>query len=90
MTKLTATVTEVLSLGAEIKSFRLSAPGNHFADAAPGAHVDIFLPNGLNRQYSLWDWAEDGTWGAIGVKNEIGGTWRFDLAARKFDDRRND
>ncbi len=79
MTKLTATVTEVLSLGAEIKSFRLSAPGNHFADAAPGAHVDIFLPNGLNRQYSLWDWAEDGTWGAIGVKNEIGGrggsTW---------------
>ena len=79
MSKLTAIVTEVLSLGTEIKSFRLSAPGSHFADAAPGAHVDVFLPNGLNRQYSLWDWAEDGTWGAIGVKNEVGGrggsTW---------------
>ncbi len=73
MPTLTATVTEVIPLGAEIKSFRLETSGNHFADATPGAHIDVFVPNGLNRQYSLWDWAEDGAWGAIGVKHEADG-----------------
>lgn len=73
MTRLTARIDAVTPLGREIKSFRLSAPGTPFAGATPGAHLDLFLPNGLIRQYSLWDWAADGSWAEIGVKGEASG-----------------
>lgn len=67
-----ATVDAATPLGAEIKTFRLSAPGA-FKNAAPGAHVDLFLPNGLNRQYSLCEYDPAGDWGTIGVKHETQG-----------------
>lgn len=67
-----ATVEAVTPLGTEIKTFRLSASGA-FKDATPGAHVDLFLPNGLNRQYSLCDVDPAGNWGTIGVKHEAQG-----------------
>lgn len=67
-----ATVSEVQTLGSEIKTFKLVAPGA-FKNATPGAHVDIFLPNGLTRQYSLSDYDPIGNWGVIGVKNEVTG-----------------
>ncbi len=82
MSRIQATVTEVTALGPEIKSFRLAADGAPFKAAAPGAHIDVFLPNGMIRQYSLWDWAEDGSWCAIGVKGEQkgrgGSAWLHD------------
>lgn len=67
-----ATVTEIKQLGSEIKTFKLVAPGA-FKSATPGAHIDLFLPNGLNRQYSLSDFDPGGDWGVIGVKNESAG-----------------
>ena len=69
---LMATVEDVTTLGTEIKSFRLRCPGA-FDAAAPGAHVDLSLPNGLKRQYSMWDWDPAKEWVAIGVKNETTG-----------------
>lgn len=68
----TATVEDVTPLGTEIKSFRLRCPGA-FDAAAPGAHVDLSLPNGLKRQYSMWNWDPGKEWVAIGVKNETAG-----------------
>ena len=67
-----ATVAEIQKLGSEIKTFKLVAPGA-FKNATPGAHIDIFLPNGLTRQYSLCDFDPIGNWGVIGVKNEVSG-----------------
>ncbi len=67
-----ATVSEIQKLGSEIKTFKLVAPGA-FKNATPGAHIDIFLPNGLTRQYSLSDFDPIGNWGVIGVKNEVSG-----------------
>lgn len=67
-----ATVEAVTPLGSEIKTFKLVAPGA-FTAASAGAHVDLFLPNGLNRQYSLCDFDPAGNWGTIGVKHETQG-----------------
>tara|TARA_R110000787_G_scaffold284745_1_gene398887 strand:- start:11454 stop:12398 length:945 start_codon:yes stop_codon:yes gene_type:complete len=72
MTKTKAIVESVEQLGTEIKSFRLSAPGA-FVSSTPGSHLDLFLPNGLIRQYSIWNWSDDGSWGEIGVKDEPNG-----------------
>ncbi|MDA0997470.1 MAG: PDR/VanB family oxidoreductase [Proteobacteria bacterium] len=74
MARITATITAVTELGAEIKSFRFQAPaGQPLAGMAPGCHVDLFLPNGLNRQYSPWDWDPAGAWISVGVKRETSG-----------------
>lgn len=73
MTRLTATVAEVQQLGPEIKSFRFEAPDTPFTNASAGAHVDVYVPNGLLRQYSLWDWADDGSSISVGVKGEPNG-----------------
>lgn len=35
-----------------------------------GAHLDVYLDDGLIRQYSLWDWSEDKTRVSIAVKRE--------------------
>ncbi len=67
-------VAEIVPLGAEIKSFRFAAPaGQPFTGMAPVCHVDVHLPNGLIRQYSLWDWDPAGAWIAVGVKKEPAG-----------------
>ena len=49
MSRIQATVAEVTALGPEIKSFKLSANDAVFKAAAPGAHIDVFLPNGMIR-----------------------------------------
>lgn len=36
----------------------------------PGAHIDVYLDEGVIRQYSLWDWSEDKTKLSIAVKRE--------------------
>lgn len=78
-----ATVSQILPLGSEIKSFRFAAPaGQPFTGMSPGCHVDVHLPNGLIRQYSLWDWDPAGAWIAVGVKKEPtgrgGSAWLHD------------
>lgn len=35
-----------------------------------GAHIDVYLDDGLIRQYSIWDWSKDKTRVSIAVKRE--------------------
>jgi ferredoxin-NADP reductase len=66
---MTATVSQTASVGADVATLRvigkrlvaddvltleLAAPsGGRLRDWTPGSHIDLLLPNGLTRQYSL-------------------------------------
>jgi ferredoxin-NADP reductase len=53
---------------------RLEAPGRtRLADWAPGAHIDVGLPNGLTRQYSLCGDRRDSTGYEVAVLRERDG-----------------
>lgn len=63
----------------------LAAPdGQALPPAAPGAHVDVFLPGGLVRQYSLCAPAQEGRAYTLGVLREPasrgGSAWLWDNA----------
>jgi vanillate O-demethylase ferredoxin subunit len=68
-----ARVAGVTGLSEDISDFRFESSGAAFTGLEPGAHVDVHLPNGLVRQYSIWDWAEDGSWVSVAVKREDNG-----------------
>lgn len=68
-------LSEVRRLSEDIQSFTFAAKdGAPFATAAAGGHVDVHLPGGLVRQYSLWQWDPEGRWGSVAVKREDTGT----------------
>lgn len=58
------------SPAAEIAAFRLESIGSPLPDFEAGAHVDLHLPNGLVRQYSLTNAPGDTAAYIIGVKRE--------------------
>jgi ferredoxin-NADP reductase len=58
------------SLNHDISEFRFAAADGRFTGLEAGAHVDVHLPNGLVRQYSLCDWDPAGRWLAVAVKRE--------------------
>lgn len=53
-----------------VAGFELESIGEPLPTHQPGAHIDVHLPNGLIRQYSLTNPAGDGTTYRIGVKLE--------------------
>ena len=55
---------------AEIAAFELAPLEGLLPTAQPGAHIDVHLPNGLIRQYSLTNAAGDQACYTIGVKRE--------------------
>lgn len=64
-------ITRVWDETAEIKCFELRAfDGVSLPPIAPGAHIDVYLGNGLTRQYSLWNGPADTDAYFIGVKRE--------------------
>lgn len=71
----TATLTRIERLSDEVRSFTFEAAdgGAAFTAAEPGAHIDVYLPGELLRQYSLWQWDPDGRWGSVAVKREADG-----------------
>ena len=86
---MTATVSRTASVGADVATLRvvgktvvaedvmtleLAAPsGGRLRDWTPGSHVDLLLPNGLTRQYSLCgDRRDPGTY-RVGVLREPAG-----------------
>lgn len=70
----TASLKETSDLSEEIRSFTFEArEGTPFLSAQAGAHVDVHLPNGILRQYSLWQWDPNGRWGSVAVKREESG-----------------
>jgi ferredoxin-NADP reductase/nitrite reductase/ring-hydroxylating ferredoxin subunit len=58
------------SPAAEIAAFRLESIGTALPDFEAGAHIDVHLPNGLIRQYSLTNSPGDHAAYVIGVKRE--------------------
>lgn len=66
-----ATLIRTEDLSDDIRSFTFEAQdGTPFMAAEPGAHIDVHLPGGLLRQYSLWQWDPQGRWGSVAVKRE--------------------
>ena len=59
-TTLTVNVTDVRAEARDVMTLELRAPGGgQLPPFEPGAHLDVHLPNGLVRQYSLTnDWRE--------------------------------
>ena len=59
-TTLTVNVTNVRAEARDVMTLELRAPGGgQLPPFEPGAHLDVHLPNGLVRQYSLTnDWRE--------------------------------
>ncbi|HTM76820.1 MAG TPA: Rieske 2Fe-2S domain-containing protein, partial [Devosia sp.] len=55
-----------------ITAFELAAlDGNHLPTFQPGAHIDVHLPNGLSRQYSITNGPGELLSYTIGVKREL-------------------
>jgi ferredoxin-NADP reductase/nitrite reductase/ring-hydroxylating ferredoxin subunit len=55
-----------------VAGFELESIGNPLPTYQPGAHIDVHLPNGLIRQYSLTNGPGEGSVYRIGVKLEPG------------------
>lgn len=73
---------------AEIAAFRLETIGTPLPDFDAGAHIDVHLPNGLVRQYSLTNAPGDTAAYVIGVKREpdsTGGSSTLHEAVREGD-----
>jgi len=86
---MTATVSWTASVGADVATLRvigktvvaedvmtleLAAPsGGRLRDWTPGSHVDLLLPNGLTRQYSLCGDRRDPSTYRVGVLREPAG-----------------
>lgn len=80
-------------LDAQVRNLRLEAediisveltpcPGHVFPEFTPGAHIDLHLPNGLVRSYSLCNASHDGQRYVVGVfcdhKGRGGSKWVHD------------
>lgn len=60
-------------LSGDVTRFTFEAVDASFPDCAAGAHIDVHLPNGLIRNYSLTDWEPDGRRVSVAVKLEPAG-----------------
>lgn len=70
---ITARLIAKTDLSPDIADFRFAAIQGRFTGLEPGAHVDVILPDGVIRQYSLWDWDPQGNWISVAVKCETQG-----------------
>ena len=67
-------VTDVKEAGAGIKLFSLADPDQwELPPFRPGAHIDLHLPNGLVRTYSLCNEPADNARYVVAVKREADG-----------------
>lgn len=60
-------------LTTEITDFRFEMLAQPLSGLEAGAHIDLGLPEGPVRQYSVWDWDPAGRWFNIAVKREAEG-----------------
>ncbi len=60
-------------VAADVTAFRLAPLAGELPAFQPGAHIDVALPNGLTRQYSLTNGPDDTRSWVIGVKREPAG-----------------
>ncbi|MEP3296149.1 PDR/VanB family oxidoreductase [Tateyamaria sp.] len=72
--RVSVTLTDVRPLASDIKLFRLADPdGWNLPPFEPGAHIDLHLPSGAIRQYSLCGDAADRTCYEVAIKQESAG-----------------
>lgn len=69
-TDLRVTVARKWQASAHVMAFRLEAIQGQLPTFQPGAHIDVGLPNGLSRQYSLTNGPGETDHYTIGVKRE--------------------
>ncbi len=74
-TKKNCRVTKIDALTDNISSFEIEVLDEgfdkpSFDNLEPGAHLDVYLDDGIIRQYSLWDWSDDKTKVSVAVKRE--------------------
>ena len=60
-------------VASDVVAFRLEPLKGDLPACQPGAHIDLHLPNGLVRQYSITNGPDDTTGWVIGVKREPAG-----------------
>jgi ferredoxin-NADP reductase/nitrite reductase/ring-hydroxylating ferredoxin subunit len=60
-------------VASDVVAFRLEPLKGDLPACQPGAHIDVHLPNGLVRQYSITNGPDDSTGYVIGVKREPAG-----------------
>ena len=68
-----ARVAEKRRLSCDTVDLRLELCEGGLNGLEAGAHVDVHLPGGLVRQYSVWDWSPAGDCVNIAVKYEASG-----------------
>lgn len=69
---LRVTVARRWSTAADVVALELHPVAGTLPTCQPGAHLDVHLPNGLVRQYSLTNGPGEQAWYRIGVKREPG------------------
>ena len=73
-TRFKARISKIERLSADTSSFRFDAlDETPFSDLTAGAHLDIDLPDGFTRQYSVFEWDDAGRWASVAVKREEAG-----------------
>lgn len=70
-TSLRVQVTRKWVAGRDVMAFRLTALRGQLPTFQPGAHIDVRLPNGMIRQYSLTNGPGETDHYTIGVKREV-------------------
>ncbi|ATG41640.1 PDR/VanB family oxidoreductase [Phaeobacter piscinae] len=61
------------ALSPDTADFSFELLEGRFSGLEPGAHVDVHLGQDLVRQYSIWNWSQDGRQLNIAVKQEANG-----------------
>ena len=69
--ELRAKVARKWQVAEQVMAFRLEALSGQFPTFQPGAHIDVNLPNGMSRQYSLTNGPGETDHYTIGVKHDI-------------------
>lgn len=69
----TAHLIRKTDLSSDTADFCFEIEEGRFTGLEPGAHVDIHLGADLIRQYSIWDWDQNGKYLSVAVKREDGG-----------------
>jgi vanillate O-demethylase ferredoxin subunit len=64
---------QIDDLSADVRALTLGVEGPGLVGLEAGAHLDVHLGTSLIRQYSVVDWATDGSWVSIAVKREAEG-----------------
>ncbi|MEH6457453.1 MAG: PDR/VanB family oxidoreductase [Cocleimonas sp.] len=68
ITKIEALTENITNFEIEVLDEGFDKPS--FDTLEAGAHIDVYLDDGLIRQYSIWDWSEDKIRVSIAVKRE--------------------